>query len=223
MSDLPGELGAVPLVDQPEQRVGTLALKPYRAPRPYCPVDHQPQVSSGVAAPGGGLWLSIALERKGWVMSFSGSRFQNLIIYSHLQEVTHWFGIAIVGLSLTLHYHDLPWKIPRRDDVLERNMQEGKGYPPYYAAFWQGRVFDCGKSFDPEAKCCLTPCFVVVISSFFTTFNFSLLRGLLWLRLHLLMCLHYHQEQFLYFRMDMTYLKKKHTRIQIWRANVDYH
>ena len=49
MSDLPRELGAIPLVDQPEQRVGTPALKL------YCQVDHQPQVSSGVAAPGGGL------------------------------------------------------------------------------------------------------------------------------------------------------------------------
>ena len=64
MSDLPGELGAIPLVDQPEQRVGTPALRPYW-PVIHCwesctkaifgPVDHQPQVSSGVAAPGGGL------------------------------------------------------------------------------------------------------------------------------------------------------------------------
>ena len=27
---------------------------------------------------------------------------------------------------MTLHYHDLPWKIPRRDDVSERKMQEEK-------------------------------------------------------------------------------------------------
>ena len=49
-----------------------------------------------------------------------------IFLLPNLKEISHRLCVSVVGLSLALHYHDLPWKIPRRDDVLKRNMQEGK-------------------------------------------------------------------------------------------------
>ena len=35
-----------------------------------------------------------------------------VVVFRHLQKVTHGLGVPVVGLGLTLHYHDLPWQVP---------------------------------------------------------------------------------------------------------------
>ena len=97
MGDLPGELGAVPLVDQP-------------------------QVRSGVAAPCRRLGFTIALRFVSFKCCLSLSWFRNFqseldkivlaVVFYHLQKVTHGFCVPVGCLCRPLHYHYLPWQVP---------------------------------------------------------------------------------------------------------------
>ena len=126
--------------------------------------------------------------------------------FPHLQEVTHGLCVPVVGLSLPLHYHYLPWQVPGNTYywqvfylVFIASFEGGKESPDN-TALWQGRVFDCGKVLDSEAESSFAPSLIIIISScktdkwefsksgastFFTSFNLSLFWGLLWLLLHL--------------------------------------
>ena len=97
MGDLPGELGAVPLVDQP-------------------------QVRGGVATPSRRLGFPIALKfvrfkrclsLSSWFCNFQSEldKIVYAVVFGHLQKVTHRFCVPVV-VCRPLHYHYLPWQVP---------------------------------------------------------------------------------------------------------------
>ena len=121
MGDLPGELGAVPLVDQP-------------------------QVGCGMTAPSRGLGLTIALgvaryrqmgqgdffRRFFLLMSFQGDL--SIFLLPNLKEISHRLCVSVVGLSLALHYHDLPGQVPGNNTAQVRRVGRRGNPSPYDTA-----------------------------------------------------------------------------------------